>query len=392
MNRLIKYTPVFTANKEAYFKRRRYISNQGSSRSSKSYSIMQLLTLIGQKEAKSISVVSPSLPHLKRGAIRDFMAIMGDGAGGQGIYNVNKHNKTDQVYNFTPNSYIEFFGAENEGKVRGPGRNILFINEANLISFELATQLFLRTTDTVFIDFNPADLYSWVYQIADRPNAEFIHSTYRNNLGNLSKEQIQEIEYLREADSNLWKVYGQGLKGTSTETIYTHWLICDRFPEGCEDISYGLDFGFNHPAVLMKTGVKDGRVYAQQLLYQAGLTNEDLAFYITSQLGFTRKTGTIWADSSRPEAIQTLRLAGLDVREAKKDVRDGILFVKSMPLYFTRDSTETIKEAKSYKWAKKIDGSVSDTEPVKFKDDAMDALRYARFSINSKQVRKTSVA
>lgn len=352
---------------------------------------MQLLTLIAQKESRRISVVSPSLPHLKRGAMRDFTAIMGDGVGGQGIYDINRHNKTDQVYNFSPNSYIEFFGAENEGKVRGPGRDILFINEANLISLELATQLFLRTTGTIFIDFNPADLYSWVYQIAERPNAAFIHSTYKNNLGNLSKEQIAEIEYLRYADANLWKVFGQGLRGTSSETIYTHWLICDSFPPDCTDVSFGLDFGFNHPACLMKTGVKDGRVYAQQLLYQSKLTNTELAFYIKSQLGFTRKTGTIWADGSRPEAIQECRLAGLDVREAKKDVTDGILCVKSMPLYLTRDSTDAIKEAKSYKFTKRADGTVSD-EPVKFKDDAMDALRYARFSINNKQVRKTAVA
>jgi phage terminase large subunit len=352
---------------------------------------MQLLTLIGQKEQGGISVVSPSLPHLKRGVIRDFMQIVGDGEGGQGIYDVSKHNKTDQVYNFTSNSYIEFFGAENEGKVRGPGRRVLFINEANLISFELFTQLALRTTGTIFIDFNPADLYSWVYQIAERPNAEFIHSTYKNNAGNLSKEQIQEIEYLREADQNLWKVYGLGLRGTSSETIYTHWLICDTFPEGCTNISYGLDFGYVHPACLMKTGEKDGRVYAQQLIYQSGLTNADLAHYIRSQLGFTRMTGAIWADPSRPEAIQELRLAGLDVREAKKDVKDGIMCVKSMPLYFTRDSTEAIKEAKSYKFKKNADGTVSE-EPVKFKDDAMDALRYARFSINNKQVRQTAVA
>ena len=390
-NRKILTTPVFDANKQAYFARRRYISNQGSSRSSKSYSIMQLLTLIGQKETGGISVVSPSLPHLKRGAMRDFMQIMGDGPNGQGIYDVNKHNKTDNIYQFANGSYIEFFGAENEGKVRGPGRRVLFINEANLISFELFTQLALRTTGTIFLDYNPADLYSWVYKIPDRPNAAFIHSTYKNNLGNLPAEQIAEIEYLREADQNLWKVYGLGLKGTSTETIYTHWMLCDGFPEDCTDISFGLDFGYNHPTALIKTGVKGRRVYVQELLYQSGLTNADLAHYITSQLGFTRLTGTIWADHSRPEAIKELKLAGLDVREAKKDVKEGISCIQASPLYIVKDSVNTIKEIKTYKWLKKKDGTVTD-EPVKFKDDAMDAMRYARYSPLHKGQRQTSVA
>jgi phage terminase large subunit len=323
--------------------------------------------------------------------MRDFMNIMGDGPNGQGIYDVEKHNKTDNIYQFSDHSYIEFFGAENEGKVRGPGRRTLFINEANLISFEMFTQLALRTTGTIFLDFNPADLYSWVYQIADRPNAQFIHSTYKNNLGNLPPEQVAEIEYLQDADTNLWKVYGLGLRGTSSETIYTHWRLADSFPEDCEDISFGLDFGYNHPAALVKTGVKGQRVYVQQLLYQSGFTNADLAHYITSQLGFTRKTGTIWADSARPEAIKELQLAGLDVREADKTVKDGISCVKASPLYITRDSVEMIKEIKSYKWEKTKAGIVTDV-PVKFKDDAMDALRYARYSVSKQIKRKTAAA
>lgn len=372
---------------------KRYVSNQGSSRSSKTYSIMQLLTLIGQKkEATSISVVSPSLPHLKRGAMRDFHTIMGDGPNGQGIYDVKKHNKTDQIYQFSKNSYIEFFGAENEGKVRGPGREILFINEANLISFELFTQLALRTTGTIFIDFNPADLYSWVYGIENRPNAAFIHSNYRNNLGNLPKEQVAEIEFLKEADSNLWKVYGLGLKGSSSETIYTHWQHIDSFPLDCDTVHYGLDFGFNNATALVRVGVKNDRVYVQELMYHTGLTNADIAHYIKSELGFTYKTGVIYADTARPEAIQELRLAGLNVQEAKKDVYDGILSVKARPLYIVRGSVNLEKEIKTYKWLKDKQTGKTLDEPVKFMDHAMDAMRYAIFSTYNKFTRKTAAA
>ena len=391
---LIRYTPVFEANKRAYFRRRRYISNQGSSRSSKSYSIMQLLSLIGQKENKAITVVSPSLPHLKRGAMRDFLSIIGDGLDpfgnpcGQQIYKTANHNKTDNIYRFSKHSYVEFFGAENEGKIRGPGRNILFINEANLLTFEQFTQLALRTTDSIFIDFNPADLYSWVYEIAGRPNAEFIHSTYRNNLGNLPQHQIDEIEYLKTADPNLWKVYGLGLKGSSAETIYTHWLMTKQFPEDAIDISYGLDFGFNHPMALVKTGVKDQRVYADQLIYQSNMTNPQL---IGQMADMGLKGKLIWCDGARPDSINELRIAGFDARPAMKDVYDGIMSVKAMPLYVTQRSTDLIKEIKTYKWKKTPQGIVLD-EPVKFMDDAMDAMRYSRFSIYQHFTRKTATA
>lgn len=390
--RRIKYTPVFEANKTAYFQRKRYISNQGSSRSSKSYSIMQLLTLIGQKEPDtSISIVSPSLPHLKRGVMRDFMAIMGDGPNGQGIYKVKNHNKTDNIYYFGNNSYIEFFGAENEGKVRGPGRKILWMNEANLMSRALAVQLFMRTTGTIFLDFNPADLYSWVYDIEHRKNAAFIHSTYRNNRGNLTPDQVAEIEYLKEADKMLWRVYGLGLKGSSAEVIYTHWLLCKEFPEDCETVTYGLDFGFNNAAVLLKVGVKENRVYVDELLYESGLTNTELAYKLKADLGLRADSGAIWCDNARPEAIRELRIAGLKAVEAKKDVYDGILSVKSRPLYITDRSINTIKEIKTYKWKKDKNELVLD-EPVKFMDHAMDALRYAIFSTYQRFKRKTAVA
>lgn len=391
-NRIVRYTPVFTANKRAYLNKRRYISNQGSSRSSKTYSVMQLLTLIGQKEPGLISVCSPSLPHLKRGAMRDFLDITGDGANGQNIYRESQHNKTDNIYEFSKKSRIEFFGVENAAKVRGPGRRVLYINEANLISFESFTQLALRTTDTIFLDYNPADMHSWVYDIVNRPNSEFIHSTYLNNKGNLPQYQIDEIEYLKQADENLWRVYGLGLKGTSAETIYTHWLLCKQLPEEYDSESFGLDFGFNHPSCLVRSVVKDNRVYTKELLYESGLDNTQLAQRIKLLFEGRTKQPIIWCDSARPEAIAELRKFGLDAREADKAVYEGILSVKARPLYITQDSTNLIKEIKSYKWAKhKMLGIVLD-EPVKFMDDAMDALRYSIYSVYKFVKRKTAAA
>lgn len=386
----MKYTPVFTANRTAYERGYRYIDNQGSSRSSKSYSIMQLLCKLGSElQPGMISVVSHSLPHLKRGAMRDFSEIMKGipdddnpySIRGMGIYNEKKHNRTDNIYNFGSRTAMEFFGADDEKKVRGPGRRILFINEANLISFETFTQLAMRTTGTIFIDYNPADQYSWVYDIVNRKGAIKIHSTYKNNRGNLSDWQVDEIEGLQMADENLWKVFGLGLRGSSTETIYTHYLIVDSFPV-CDFVCYGLDFGYNHPSAMVKIGVLDGRVYAEEVLYESKLTNDDLTYLVKTMVGLNSRSA-IYCDHARPEAIEELLRAGLQAFPADKAVTEGIKAVKSRPLMITRNSTNLLKEIRSYKWkiGKDPHGNkcVLD-EPVKFLDDALDALRYGIYT------------
>jgi len=382
MDKIISYTPVFEANKKAYESGQfRVIANQGSTRSSKTYSLCQLIPVIALSEKKEITVCSPSLPHLKRGARKDFLDILKE----WGVYNENDFNKTDNIYRFPKTgSYVEFFGADETAKLRGPGRDILYINEANLLPFESYLQLSLRTKDVVFIDFNPADEYSWVYDVSDAQGNKLIHSTYKNNLSNLTKSQIDEIESLQNADENLWKVYGLGLRGTSSETIYTHWKQIESFPQ-CSDICFGLDFGFNHPTALVKVGFLDGACYVDEQLYESKLTNDDLA-YLIKTMGITRST-EIFAETARPEAIEEIRRAGLNIKPADKSVIDGINMVKSMPLYITSRSTNILKEIKSYKWKIDKDSRVLD-EPVKFNDDAMDAMRYAIYTRLFKPKRK----
>jgi phage terminase large subunit len=374
LEKLIEYTPVFEANQDAYESGNyRVISNQGSSRSSKTFSICQLLITICLQVKREITVCSPSLPHLKRGARKDILDILKD----WGIYNDNDFNKTDNVYRFPETgAYIEFFGTDEVAKLRGPGRDILYINEANLLTREAYMQLALRTKETIFIDFNPADEYSWVYDVSDAPGNKLIHSTYKNNLANLTKLQVQEIEGLKDVDENLWKVYGLGLRGTSSETIYTNWKMCHDFPQ-CEDIVYGLDFGYNHPTALVKVGFLDNKIYVDEALYESKLTNDDLA-YVIKTMGITRST-EIFCDTARPESIEEIRRAGLNVKPAEKAVYEGIQIIKSRQLFVTARSTNIIKEIKSYKWKIDKDGRVLD-EPVKFNDDAMDAMRYGVFS------------
>lgn len=380
----VNTTPVFWANKKAYDEGAyRVIANQGSTRSSKTFSLSQLMIDIasGGKNGvtgkpygkKEISIVSPSLPHLKKGARKDVLTNLEN----QMIFNENDFNRTDQIYTFpTTKSYIEFFGAEDSQKVRGPGRDILYVNEANLLSKDTYLQLALRTREAIFMDFNPADEYSYVYEIADRTGNKLIISTYLNNKANLTKEQIAEIEALKDADENLWKVFGLGQRGTSSETIYTHWKLCDELPMRGEVI-YGQDFGYNVASALLRIEFFDGALYWDELLYEQKLTTGDLIERYKS-IGMS-KTGNIYCDAAEPKTIEELCRAGYNAMSADKDVTEGIRKVKSMPLYITRRSANLLKEIKSYKWKVDRDGKVLD-EPVKFNDHALDAGRYGTFT------------
>lgn len=370
----ILYTDVFEKNLQAYeSKDYRVIANQGSTRSTKTYSISQLLALyIPYKENKRISIVSPSLPHLKRGARHDFLEIMEKA----GVYSDDNFNKTDNIYHYPQTgASVEFFGVDEPGKVRGPGRDILYVNEANLLGFPIYKQLALRTKEVIFLDFNPADEQSWVYEVGDAEGNILIHSTYKDNPF-LSKEQREEIESLQYADENLWKVFGLGLRGTSSETIYTHWKQVDELPNKGEKI-YGQDFGYNVASALVEIEIYEGAIYVDQLLYETKLTTGDLIErYKNLEISDTRE---IYCDAAEPKTIEELSRAGYNAMPADKDVTEGIRKVKSMPLYITKRSVDVIKELKSYKWKTDKDGKVLD-EPVKFNDHSMDAIRYAVFT------------
>ncbi len=374
----VLYTDVYEWNYEAYYsKKYRAIANQGSTRSGKTYSICQLLALwIAHNEVKSISIVSPSLPHLKRGARRDFLEILENA----GIYSDEQFNKTDNVYHFPNGSYVEFFGVDEPGKVRGPGRDILFVNEANLIPFPVYKQLALRTKEVIFIDFNPVDEMNWVYDVADSEGNLMIHSTYLNNPF-LPKEQVQEIESLRLADENMWNVFGLGLRGKSSELVYTHWKTVDQLPMRGE-IFMGCDFGYNVPSALVLCEYYEGSIYVKELLYERQLTTNDLVERF-KDIGVS-KTIEIFCDCAEPKTIEELFRAGYNAKEADKDVTEGIRKVKSMPLYVTNDSTNMLKEIKGYKWRTDANGKVirdkDRDEPVKFNDHSMDAMRYAIFT------------
>jgi phage terminase large subunit len=379
----IKATPVFYANKKAYEEGYPVICNEGGSRSSKSYSVVQLLIHIAiSKPNTRVSMVSHSLPHIKRGVYRDFKSILEQ----WNIWDEKDFRYTDFIYTFKNGSYIELFGLEDPDKAKGPARDILFVNEANLISKALFDQLLIRTTGQVFLDWNPADFISWVYEVADNPNNKRIHSTYLNNISNLSDSQIKNIEQYKDLpDDFMWKVYGLGERGSAKEIIYTQWKQYDEAPKG--DVFYGLDFGYVHPAALIKVTHYEGQNYFEEIVYQSGLTLSDLSRLIKEKLP---ERATIYADAAEPKSIEELYRQGFNIKPAQKDVWAGIVKMKSYPINLHYNSKNLRREFMSYKWKKDKNDNVIE-EPVKANDDLMDACRYAVFTHLTKPKFEVSV-
>lgn len=356
---------------KAYNNGKRFIVNQGGSRSGKTYSLIQLLIGIALKEKVSISITSIAYPHLRKGAIRDWMEIMEK----SNLYDPNSHSLTESLYRFPNGSYLEFFSVDNSLKVRGPGRDILFINEANLIQKETFEQLNMRTKRAVFMDYNPADENHWIYErILPLKDTEFIQTSYLDNKF-LPDIQKQQIKSLKDADPNLWKVYGLGERGTTQNTIYHKFDLYDEI-EG--EHVYGLDFGFNHPNALVKITRVENKLYAEQKLYQSHLTTSELIKKVKDIVG----NSFVYCDTARPEIIQDLMLNGINAFPADKSVKEGIDFIRSHKIHIHRDSVDLQKEMRSYKWKQKPNGEILD-EPVKIFDDLCDSFRYGAISFKN---------
>ena len=371
----LEATPVYQkiANSKS-----RIILLIGSSRSSKTYSMLQFFVTSALQKKALFSVVRKTLPALRSSAYRDFLEILRKNE----IYNPSRHNKSELIYKIG-GSEIEFFSVDQWEKIKGRKRDDLFINEANELSYDDFVQLSLRTTGRIFLDLNPShDQYHWIEtKIKPRDDVEIIHSTYKDN-SFLDQETINEIERLRSTDQNLWRIYGLGEMGMIENLVYNHWQLCDKLPEG-EDIM-GLDFGFNSPTALIDVVIKDDDIYCKERIYQTRLTIGEL---IDNMKAIEiPKTKIIYADSEDPSNIRDLQQAGFNVYPANKgkdSVKNGIDKIKARGFYITKDSPNLQKEVRAYKWKEK-DGEPTD-EPVKFNDHALDSVRYAIYSHLNKE-------
>lgn len=369
----LRTTRIYEANAEAWLSPgKRRALDEGGTASSKTWSILQLLILIAQhaKAPLLISVVSESLPHLKRGCIRDCFRILDEPQ-----ENNPRYNKTEQTYRFGK-GVIEFFGADEPDKVRGPRRDILFLNEANNIPWETARGLDIRTSRFTFADWNPVSQF-WAHEHwLGQPENVYIHSTFQDALQVLPPEVVANIESNKDKDPNWWNIYGLGRLGKIEGLVYPEFGQVRELPSG--DAFYGLDFGFSTDmTALVKNVVVGDCLYSRQLLYERGLTNQDIAERMVG-LGVAKYYDEIFADSSEPKSIEEICRLGFNVKPCPKgpgSVEYGHQKVRQYRQFWTDDSIDCIKEQRNFRYIADKDGRLTDKTTHIF-SHSMDARRY----------------
>lgn len=374
MNLDINATPVFEMNWNALVNGYRYLVNQGGSRSSKSYSILQIIIALCLKDKISVSIVRQSFPSLRASIMRDFFEILKD----LDLYSESQHHKTEHTYFFKNGSSVEFFATDSEQKIRGRKRNILYCNEANELSFDVFNQLVLRTSGQVIIDFNPSDTEHWIYDLLKSEKSILIKSTYKDNVF-LSKEQKEYIENLINVDENYYKIYALGERPIASTRVYSHFKQYIDEPE-YSDWCYGLDFGYTHQNAMVKIMYVGSKIYVKEVLYQGKMTAVDLKDHLKTIIDDNKP---IYCDWARPEVIEELKRSGFNVKEAIKDVKAGINHLKSSEIYIHHESVNLLKEYKLYSWKSK--GDLIYDEVIKLNDDLMDALRYGIYTHKKKK-------
>ena len=347
---------------------------QGGTSASKTYSILAvLIDKALRKDGLEISIVAESIPHLRRGALKDFIKILK----WTNRFNDQQLNKSLLTYQFKNGSVVEFFSADDASKLRGARRDILYINECNNVTFESYNELAIRTKREVYLDFNPANEF-WVHkELKHEPDADFIILTYKDNEA-LDQSIVTIIEKNRDKAAtsnywaNWWRVYGLGEIGSLEGVVFDNWKEIDKLPEDARLIGIGLDFGYtNDPTAAIEVYNWNGKRIVNELVYNTGMLNSDIARILPTAV-------TIYADSSEPKSIEEIRRFGKTIKgvtKGKDSIKYGIDVMQSQEYLVTKQSTNLIKELRSYCWDVDKHG-VTLNNPAGGNDHAIDALRY----------------
>jgi phage terminase large subunit len=347
---------------------------QGGTSASKTYSILAvLIDKALRKDGLEISIVAESIPHLRRGALKDFVKILK----WTNRFNDQQLNKSLLTYQFKNGSVVEFFSADDASKLRGARRDILYINECNNVTFESYNELAIRTKREVYLDFNPANEF-WVHkELKDEPDTDFIILTYKDNEA-LDESIVTQIEKNRDKAAtssywaNWWRVYGLGEVGSLEGVVFNNWKEIDTIPKEAKLIGIGLDFGYtNDPTAAIEIYNYNGTRIINELVYRTGMVNSDIAKILPSGV-------IIYADSSEPKSIEEIRRQGKTIKGVTKgadSINYGIDVMQRQDYLVTKQSTNLIKELRSYCWDVDKQGQRM-RKPIDHYNHAIDALRY----------------
>ena len=369
----MKATIVANKLTDAVEKHYTTISEQGSSRSGKTYNTLLWLisyVIYNKKHQFKISIVRATLPSLKGSVLYDFREIMMR----IGLWDARRFNKTELIYTFENGSVFEFFSCDDEQKLRGRKRDILFVNEANELSFIMWQQLKMRTTQFAIIDYNPSFSDDhWICSVNQEEKTYHFITTYKDNIQNLSKVVVDEIESLKHKNPTLWQIYGEGQQAVVEGLVFPSFETINEFPLQVDNIFVGIDYGYtNDPTAIVEVGIEGENIYINEIAYQTHLLTNEIAQILKKQ---GRK---VISESADPRMIDELSRAGVNivpVQKYKGSIEAGVAKMQTMKIHITKESTNVIKEFKNYTYEKNREGKYLNT-PIDMFNHAIDATRY----------------
>lgn len=352
---------------------------QGGTSAGKTFGIIPILIDKATKTpALEISIVSESMPHLKRGCRKDFKKIMIE----TNRWIDSHWHDTDSRYTFSNGSFIEFFSADMDSKLRGARRDWLYMNECNNLSFHAYTELASRTKCGVYLDWNPTNQFWFHEELQQDSDVDFLTINYTDNEC-CPESALNFILKAKEkaATSGYWdnwyKVYGLGQIGNLQGVVFDNWQQCESIPTDAKFIAYGMDFGFtNDETGLISVYLHSGELWVKEHIYETGLTNPDICKRMAS-IGLSKSKELI-ADSAEPKSIKEIQNQGWNIFPAKKgadSIKSGIDVLQRYKINVTSDSLNLIKELRNYKWKQDKDGKQLN-EPIDFQNNLIDPLRY----------------
>jgi phage terminase large subunit len=348
------------------------VSCQGSSRSGKTYNILiYLITDVIQHPGTRLSIVRKTLPALKGSVLIDFKEIVFK----MGIWDPRQFNKTELIYRFDNGSWVEFFSTDDEQKIRGRKRDILFANEANEISYLEWQQLLMRTTKYSVLDYNPSFSEDhWIEQINKDPDCYHFISTYKDNPF-LEQKIIDDIEKLKDKNKSLWTVYGLGLRAVIEGRIFDSYEIIEDIPDWVHKRWVGIDFGFtNDPTAIVEAGLYVGSLYVDEICYRTKMLGNDIIDVLKREC----KNRKIISESADPRLIQEIYNAGVNIHAVEKfqgSVMAGITKMQEYSIKITKRSTNIKKEFDNYVYDQDKEGKYLN-QPIDAFNHGIDGIRY----------------
>jgi phage terminase large subunit len=348
---------------------------QGGTSAGKTYAILPILIHIAASNPLTeISVVAESIPHLKRGAMKDFKKILAE----TDRWHETLWNASDFKYTFPNGSQIEFFSADNDAKLRGARRDYLYMNECNNMTFHSYTELASRTKQGVYLDWNPTNTFWFHNELLNDKDVDFLTINYTDNEAcpesalNFILKAKEKAEQGNAFWQNWYKVYGLGEIGNLEGVIFNNWQQVDKIPNEAKLIGLGCDFGYtNDPTAIIEIYTYNGKRYVNELMYRSGMLNSDIAKVLP-------KGVIVYADSSEPKSIDEIKRYGIMIKgvtKGKDSIKYGIDVMQQQEYLVTSQSENLIKELRSYSWDKDKEGKKLN-RPIEYFNHAIDALRY----------------